>query len=533
MARPITLLYFILVLLVPSACGGDGGGKSAGDYQPGPVESALQQAAATYQIPYSILLAVALKESGMSPEPSYTTYVNEELTIGLRVGETAFGLSRETLGLNERENGDDLLVQIDAYAAWLAAQLESKFLKLSPVISEPDQFYDWIWQIAQLHRQGSENRKNVQIVFARELMQIIDEGATWQDSKTDEIIRLPPHPQSFSLLNFSPQIQRNLLLDTQRSEIFAVDYMQLAYEQISGPRNRPEFVRVIHCPFSLSACLEIQNRTQLDQEAHIQAHYIIPQDTSILINPIKIRQHRSPVLLTNNRGQAESVQNAVVVMLVGPSGRYVDGKRMQANPSWYSNYQLKTLGKILRGICELMRLDEPDFDLSRCTSPGGQGGVQFQHQGQSAQYHWGDIPDYDESIFWAFIREPDELGGQVEFNFGGRERIFQAGQPINFNLDFITGAAKITIEYMERCSNQKLIWTTLETRFIRHTNSQPFQFTLYDKGPNANGQHYFRALVFDHANELKGWAISDVFLRNFEKESQPAANLKACERLGT
>ncbi|MFW7379779.1 MAG: hypothetical protein ACOH5I_13280 [Oligoflexus sp.] len=522
-----------LGLLVSFACGGGGGKKGATVPAPGPIETALLNASATHQIPYPLLLAVALKESGMSPEPSYTTYVNEELTVGLRVGETAFGLSMETLGLDPENGGRQLEVQIEAYAAWVAAQLTAKHLELAPHLNEPDLFYDWVWQLALLHRQGNDNRKNVQIIFARELMQIINDGANWQDSKSDEIIRLLPRAGSTNLTQFSPQIQRNLQLDTQRSEIFAVDYMQLTYEQISGPKNRPEFVRVLHCPFSLSACLEIQNRSDLEQGAHLQAHYIIPPDSSLLNNPIKIRQHRSPVLVTNNRGQAESVQNAVVVMLVGSSGRYVNGYRVQANPSWYTNEQLKNFSKILRGICELMRLDEPDFDLSRCQSPGGQGGVQFQHQGQSEQYHWGDIPDFDESIFWTYVNDSDELGGQIAIEFGPGERIFQAGQAIKFQLSFITGAAKIMIEYMERCSNQKLVWTTLETRFIRNTNTQPFQMTLYDQGPNANGQHFFRALVFDQSNTLKAWAVTDVLLRNYEEESQPAANLKACERLGT
>lgn len=527
------ILNLCILVLGATACGGGTSKKGGSGPQPGPVATALYQASANHQIPYQLLLAVALKESGMSPETSYTSYVNEELTLGLRVGETAFGLPMETLGLTPENGGQKLEVQIAAYAAWVAAQLAAKRLELVPNLDEPDRFYDWVWQLAQLHRQGSENRKNVQIVFARELMQIINDGATWQDSGSNEFIQLPPRNGSTTLTSFSPQIQRNLQLDTQRSEIFAVDYMQLTYEQISGPRNRAEFVRVVHCPFSLSACLEIQNRSQLDQEAHIHAHYIIPADQKLLTNPIKIRQHRSPVLVTNNRGQAESVQNAIVVMLVGPSGRYVNGQRVQVNPSWYSSAQLKNFSKILRGICELMRLDEPSFDLSRCQSPGGQGGVQFQHQGQSQQYHWGDIPDFDESIFWTYVRDADELGGQIEFDFGPGDRIFPAGQAIPFQLSFITGAAKIMIEYMERCSNQKLVWTTLETRFIRNTRSQPFQIVLYDQGPNNNGQHFFRALVFDQANVLKGWAVSDVYLRSFDQESQPTANLKACERLGS
>jgi hypothetical protein len=519
-------------LLLLTSCGGSSPDQAAAPNPGGEIQQALRAASQQHQIPYRLLLAVGLKESGLSPYASDTTYVNEELTLGLKIGETAFGLSREALGL-ATDTPPDLISQVNAYAAWVDQQLQQRNLNLPSTLARPDQIYDWVWQLALMHREGSDNRKNVQILFARELIAILNEGATWQNPASGEIIQLAPRPQPLSIVDFSPTIQKNLQLDTEKSEIFSVDYMQLTYEQITGPQNLAESIRVIHCPFSLSGCLELQNQTKATDEASLQAHYVIPPTDQLLSNPIKIRQHRSPVVVTNTRGQPESIQDAIVIMLVGSSGRYVDGRRLQANPNWYSNEQLKSLGKIVRGICELMKLDYEQLDLEKCQTPGVPGGVQFQNQGRSAQYHWGDVPDYDENIFWTYLNNPDELGGQVEFQFPAGSGIYQAGQPIQFNLSFITGVAKITVEYMERCSNDKLIWTTLETRFIRNVATQPFHLTLYDSGPNGSGQHFFRALVFDEENELKGWSISGLHLTNYEEDSQPAANLKACERLGT
>ena len=235
--------------------------------------------------------------------------------------------------------------------------------------------------------------------------------------------------------------------------------------------------------------------------------------------------------ITNIRGEKEEINNAVVVMLTGDSGRYVQGQRLAANPNWYTNDQLKTFGKVLRGICSLMRLEQTDNTLGACEKAGVEGGVQFQHQGQSSLYRWGDIADYDENIFWAYVRNPEELSGQVEFSFPSNKVSYQAGGPINFNLDFITGTSKIIIELIEKCENNKLVWTTLETRFIRNVSSQPFQVRLYDPGPNGNGQHFFRALVFDQDNRLSGWAVNSILLNGYDEDDKISANTKACERL--
>ncbi len=521
----------LLSLFMPLALLGCGSTSSSGGSNGpayGDIERNFRQAALEHNIPPELLLAVAYNESRISSKKVSTSYSNQERRLGLAIGETAFGLSYQTLALPPTSSSENLETQINAYSKWVSKRLEQKKIDLPSNLANADTLYDWVWQLALLHRNGNDNRKNVQIVFASELIETLNQGFTWQDDSSSERITLPARNPPISSDAFSKPIQRNLQLDLQKSEIFSVDYMQLSYEQTSSERNDPEAIRVIHCPFSLSACLEIQNRESDTDEIRLQAHYIIPADQSLVENHLKVRQHRSPVLLTNNKGQTELIQNAVIIMLVGNSGRYVEGVRLDAVPTWYSNYQLKNLGKIIQGSCELMRQDNPDIDLATCRSPGIPGGVQFQTQGNSEQFHLGDIADFDKDIFWTYVQNPDELGGQVAFNFPVSNRSFQAGNPINFQLQFITGTAKTTIELLQRCENDKLVWTTLQTGFIRNSSQANLQLNLFSQGPNQNGQHFLRAQVFDQNNVLKGWAIESIFLNGYDSEVSDFASLEDC-----
>ena len=526
--KKLLLLLTLCAGLSNLGCGRKGGSSGGSSPSYGPIDAALRQSSNEFQIPYRLLLAVAVKESGMSPKPATTLY-NTDNVLGVSVGETAFGLSFETLGLAVTPENMELIPQIRAYGAWLRTNIQQKKLSLNNNISNGDELYDWVWQMSLQHRDGQSNRKNVQILFALEILKTLNNGYTWQDQESGEIITLAAEANPIKINEaFSSQIQKNLQLDTQTSEIFSVDYMQLTYEQSSDKKNTPEGIRVIHCPFSLSACLEIQHKVDEKASARMQAHYVIPPDSSIVKNPLKIQQHKYPVLLTDSRGQTESIENAVVIMLVGDSGRYVNGIRTHSNPRWYTNAQLATLGKIIPGICNLMKQDNPATDLDKCKKPGEPGGVQFQSQGQSETYRWGDVPDYDKNIFWTYIINQDQLGGTAEFTFNQSTPIYRAGSPINFSLNFIRGAFKVSLEYMERCENNKVVWTTLQTHFIRDTANLPIQTVLYAQGPNHNGQHFLRALVYGEDGKLKGWKVEEIFLEDYDQEGKVFADLDQC-----
>lgn len=525
-------LVFSLIGLWMSSCGGSGKGKKDSGVSYGPVEGAIVSAAAEYDLPYRLVLAVGLMESQLSSDRSYTSYSND-LQIGVESAETAFGVGYKALGLTKSKEKGDLVTQIKAYAGWLRAKIDEASISLDASIPNNDSLYDWIWVIAQIHRSGDIHTKNVQIIFALELLDILNTGMTWQDSKTDEMIVLKANPEVITSELFSSQIQQNLKLDLQKSEIFSVDYLQTSYEPIVDLDSKPEKVLVVHCPFSLSNCLALQSESPRKNDVSMQAHYIIPADKSLLPNPVKIRPHRSSVWFSDAKGKRVQLKNKVVVMLVGNSGRFVNGKRVQAKPDWFTDSQLINLGKIIQGACQLMKAENPAVDVKRCKNPEDDFGPAFLHQSTGDQYGWGDIPDYDESIFWNYVKKPDQTSGAVEFSFFNDTDIFNAGSPMQFDLKMINGSSKVVVEFMERCKNGKLIWTTLETRFIRDSMVENFDVTLYGEGPNNNGQQFLRALVFNLENQLISWAVDDLFLVDYEKDTNLTANLKQCERLGT
>lgn len=521
------LVQVLFIILSICSCSDDGGQNDSSNGSTGDIQSTLEQVSVEYNIPSRLILAVGFKESGFSHLPSSSVY-SAEYSLGVSVGDSAFGMSLEDLGFEADEDDMSLTEQIRAYGKLLRSYLDEKGLTLGRDISNSDELYDWVWQLSLMHRNSNKNRKNVQIIFALEVIHYLNQGYTWQSKETGEIVQLTPASPPITTEDFSSQIQKNLELDTQKSEIYSVDYMQLSFDQGSGQLNIPDHIRVIHCPFSLSACLEIQSKTQDKEEARLQAHYVIPPDQKILENPIKILQHRIPVLVTDYLGRTEQVLNAVVIMLVGHSGRYVDGIREQSNPMWYSSYQLKNLGEMVHGICELMKIDNPTIDIQTCKSPGVSQGVQFMEQGSSETYRWGAIPDFNKNIFWSYIYDPDEQDGAVEFVFQKESRVFELGESIDFDINYIRGATKIEIELLERCENGKTIWSTLETRYVRDVATSHIQTKLYQQGPNFNGQHFLRALVYGEDNQLASWSMIDLFLKDYDTEKYVYAELDAC-----
>ena len=89
---------------------------------------------------------------------------------------------------------------------------------------------------------------------------------------------------------------------------------------------------------------------------------------------------------------------------------------------------------------------------------------------------------------------------------------------------------KVTIEYLERCYNQKLIWSPLQTHFVRNTQHKNFNFTFYNAGPNQNGEHFLRTRIYDHDNRLIGWSINNFMIKGFDTENISYTNDERCSR---
>lgn len=509
--------------LALSSCGKGNEDKKAAELPLGEVAGALASTSAQHGIPTNILMALIYKESGIQAQPSTTFYEADPTARGPERAETLVGLPLSTLGLTNAASGQ-VAEQLDAYGSWLRQRLKAQHLELPRSIGKADDIYDWAWQLARLHHGDESSSKNLQIVFAMELIDILNRGFIWQDSRTQERLELKPAQPKLEVKSFSPPIQANLQLDTRTSELFFVDYLQLAVTGTPAQENRPRKILVTHCPFSLSTCLS--SGSAKSDPVSMQAHYVIDSTEAVLKNPVKLSQHKAPVSLSDREGKIQPVYDALVVMLVGDSGRYIEGQRRASQPSWFSKGQLKNLGKVVAGACQLMNRDDPSIDIQRCQTPGE--GVIFAATRPGEPYRYGDIPDFDPNIFHSFVRNPEELSGEVTLDFGGVQKIFSAGSPISLNLGFIKGTAKIEVQFLQRCPTGSTVWSPLQTQFIRNTDRQTLSLTLYDQGPNQNGQHFIRVLTFDAKGKLMGWAIEDLFLNAFDSEGVPGPSEAQC-----
>jgi hypothetical protein len=255
------------------------------------------------------------------------------------------------------------------------------------------------------------------------------------------------------------------------------------------------------------------------------AHYIIPEDEQLLKKPVKILPHRVPVRLTDANGQQQLLTDAIVIMLVGQSGHYKDGQRMQADPSWYSRKQLQHMGKVIEGVCTLIHRDDPSVDLQRCRTP--QEGLEFRVPSGRA-FRIGDIPDFEPSIFWSFARSPDDLSGDIDLQLPANQKLFPAGSTINLSLAFIRSTAKIDVQILERCPSGKTVWSTINSMAVRNIDRKTVSIERFDQGPNLNGQQFIRALAYDANGRLMGWGVQDFFLSNFDRSGTPGPNEGLC-----
>ncbi|MBF0442760.1 MAG: hypothetical protein HQK54_12720 [Oligoflexales bacterium] len=528
--------YLISMIIIAAALTGCGDKKETGD-EGGPtfgkVETVFEKASRTYGIPKRLLLAVAFMESGFSTVPESVTYLNDENGIGFRLSETAFGISFRELGIIPTDAANTFDIQVDAYSKWVISKMKEKKIELKANPETLTDMYDWIWHLAQIHRSGDNTSRNVQIVFALELMRQLNSGAIWQDPGSTELIRLEPEQSKLDINKFDKPIQDKFNLNTDDSDIFAAQFFELGYHETIDTRNLPNHIKIIHCPFSLSACLELQNGSNTDDKAKLQAHYLITPDDSLVKKPLQVATHKSAVLLTDSSGDAKPLQDSVVIMLTGDSGRYIKGKRSVVNPKWFTEYQLKKMGIMVRQICSSIKKINDTVDIEKCKNPEIPDGVRFQRQLAGDEFKWGDIPDFDENIFWNYIKTPDQTSGISSFSFENNQKVFPAGSSIRFSLKFIKGTSKIIIEQLQRCPDQKVVWAPIREDMVRNMNEKNFEITIYDRGPNTNGQHFFRSTVFDSAKILMGWSIEDVYVENYEKGEASMASAKMCERNGT
>lgn len=518
------ILLFALTLgfVLTVSCGDSGDQESdAGLSQ---LQKVMSSHASQSKIPARLMLAVGYLESRLSPTPSRALYLNqstssEDGTRGLPIAETAFGVSKAELGIVANPKQNDLVEQAKFYSRWLRKRIDAEGIKLPAGMGTMEDKIRWIWEVAQQHRIGTRVRNDVRSIFAREIVNVLNEGFYWQNNETGESIVVSPESPRIRNEDLPLAYQSLLELATSsRTDIPNVEFLPLA-TLIGEEGNRPSQVEVIHCPLSLSGCLELQSQLT-DGDIKMEAHYIIPPDKSVVDGPVQIARHTRAVKLTDHQGNHRVVNNAIVVMLVGNSGRFDDGYRVDANPNWLTKDQIVDLTTVVGSVCELLGR-EGVTTLETCLSipvdrPRLERELNFQLP-TGATYRWGDLPDFDARIFASYIANPGtKLAGAVNFS----EDIYRskAGKAISLPLGFTDRVRLVVIERLVKCPDKSLKWAKVHEQQLRDTTKTVFTTRIWDSGANGNGTHFFRAKAYSK-DQLIGWDVSEVYLSHFEKEN--------------
>ncbi len=517
--------YFLLIALL-GACGDNKSSNNDGGSSQGEVTKIFLTNAEATNIPPRILMAIAYLESRLSIEQSSAIYPTtnakgevEKKSKNLSFGQTMFGVSAKELGLEPNQN---INFQVDAYSKWLNRKLGSRTKDLVKNPQEPDELFAWIWNIAQLHRSGKSERPNLWILFSLELMEVLNKGFIWQDAKTGETINFEPQQKELSKKTLRRDNQLLLEIRPDNGDIPGTQYIRLATISNSTQSNQPKSIVITHCPFSLSACLDLQVRK--DKETVMQSHFIVPSNFDIV--PRIIQTHFLPTVVENMNEQGENVpyDNQIVITLVGNSGRYVNGKRSLVDATWLTQNQLSKTSELINDLC--FYLSEKGY----VDSPTCLNSLQFKNN--AAEYRWSDIPDFDPFIFKSL-----KTSGQTAIDFpshpvdptiGGSLIAVNPGENFQLRLMFQNNVREVVLQRLVRCQDGSVRWNNIRNDPVRNVTEKLYDLNLFDGGVNSNGEHYFRVMNFDQNNDLLAWNTQKILVKNFEKGETPSLAPQVC-----
>lgn len=513
------VLYSLAVLLC--SCGQKERHHKSGDDIRSTTERAFLQAAEMHKIPARLLFAVGKLESNLIPTPSFVAYgaATSTQALGPKSGQTAFGLSYLELGLAEGSASDSLAIQVDAYARWLKMKVD-RDLPLAP--ANKNEKFAWVWALANAHR----SIPNTRVLFAQELVSILNSGFIWQDPIDQKMVNFPKEEGVITLDELDRQFKRQLSLDTRRSEISSAKMFILAgAKHMRKPEQKPSGIEIIHCPFNLSTCLELQ-ASEAQENFWFGAHYIIPQDGSIVSDVLQLTPHNDAVAMIDKEGQKAWSKDRVVVMLAGDSGRIVDGQRQYVNPDWLTKWQLLRMSEVVHDVCDYLVYDNKDdvqtdssFTMQDCLTPGK--GLYFsENSGFKEPFRWGQILDFDLSIFKTYIEVAGALASDTVLEFSRDNKLYAAGESVQFQLKFETKVKFIELEKLVRCSDSRIFWAPIASEDVRGSSSFLFEKKFWDKGPNGDGTQYLRAKVFGENEELIGWDLNRFNVQNTDSSEQ-------------
>lgn len=491
-----------------------------------PVEQAFVDASLTSGVPARMLMASVFVESGLRADRSSALYAEgDHFTDKAPArGESAVGFSFAELGLS---SDAPLTEQISAYAKLLKSKLSGLNLKSSSVTAEEKM--RWIWALAKAHR-GQDAQQNLLSVFSKELISVLNKGFSVQ-SGDGVIARLEKEGTPLREDDLPENYRQDLQLDMYRADIRSAYLFSLARGNPSDGINAPLSVEVVHCPFSLSTCIELQY-TQSTDSVPMGAHYIIPSSDQEVPGVLQFAHHDEVVSLVAGDGTVERVNNRIIVMLAGLSGRYKEGRRTFAEPMWMTDFQLRNLGVAINEICSLLSRSN-GVNLDECRSVGGSKGLAYRIQ-RNESFHWGDIADFDETIFGPYILSSDHIAANTSLTLSP-EGQQQAGSIFRLTAGFQITTRRVELERLVRCSStdQRVVWEPVDQRQVRNATNHAFENVWYDAGPNGTGDQFFRVKATGEGGRFMGWSLKRVQMRSFEKDSVPEAPSKYCLRNGT
>ena len=535
MKRPSFVRYAAVTvcLFQLTACGKGGSGDDDSPAR-GKIESAFYTASSTSGVPLRMMMAAGYLESGLQAEHSSATYLASGASQGsqenIDFGDSAFGLSLDDLGIAKDPNSSALETQVVAYGKYLKERMKSSSLPINAVT--PEEKLRWIWKLAEIHHGGDDQHRNLWTVFAQEMISIMNKGFEVRDPVSGELIKLEKESPEINRDQLSQNLKQDLTLDTFPSDIRPANLFSLTSTRASDVINKPKRVEVIHCPFSLTVCIDMQEKHH-DGTARLMAHYIIPRDDQGSPGVLQMARHDESLLVTDTNGQLETVSNRIIVMLAGSSGRYVDGARTFANPQWLGDYQLKLLGAVVTEVCRVLERSPEGVNKNTCMTPGVDGGVTFRNQ-PASNYRWGDIADFDESIFYPYISSSSG-SFTATLETGDTKTVYDAGAQFSLVVKFQAAARRVEVERLVRCANdtRRMIWEPVGYMPVRNVTSKSFDnLTWYDAGPNGNGDQFIRAKVFGDGSKFLGWATQQIQLRNVQKDTSSDGVSKYCLRNG-
>ena len=507
-------------LLLLSACGDNwiGSGREGGH----PLKRSFATAATQNRMPVQLLLATAWLESRLTANAAGVVY-DTDVRIGTQNAQTAFGVPQHKLVPFSRTEEDltQLDAQVTAYARLVRAHLDDNSIKLDTNVNRNQHILAWVQALARLQRTGDQYRNNTRSLFALEMLAVLNSGFEWRDPTTGEEIVLPPHHQRLERVHIPYPAQQFFNLRTTAAQLYQAHWLLPTQPQVRRGENRPRRILITHCPFSLSACLELQNAQQADNSVALQAHYIIPANANVIDYPLQVAPHDRRLLVTTPDGQAELQQDKIVIMLSGHSGRIVDNVRVAADPTWQSGFQLEWLGYMVKELCTAHLGLRSTTQIQSCSNlQHTDTRVEFRvnQAGPKANHRWGEIADFDRNIYTAYLQQPQQL--QTEFIWLDQRTNgkYSRGETIRLALPS-NGRNWYVLEKLVRCPNNgKLLYVPVTQSESNASGQQQFSVMFYDRGPNGDGTQFLRAKVFKQ-DKLQAWAVGRLKIADYDQEA--------------